>query len=232
MDIKITTTDEGFPQIKWTQDVAYSSNGAEMNRKFTRYGLAILAVSVMLFFGGSFYGAFYVFFIGGTVLALKVGPPLKGETYERWKLTPVTEPRDALATAVRYGNDLQFQVIWAGGTRSDGAMFEVPLNSFDAFEMGTLDDWFRQPGDIKRFMENSAIVIHPREQESKCVALHYRPRGELRALHEALTRVFIIERPAILAHLARLTAASPNLAAQAVPPQPALNDDDDVPDRL
>lgn len=211
MRIESATSPEGWPSVTWVQQWPVTSKGMQDIRKATIRAAIVVAVAILAFVAGgpgNGWVGMSILIWGLIWVAFKSGPP-PGFKWEVWAKKPVTVDCEAQAFVEQRGDSLRFA--WRFRTRA-GEVFgdEVPLDSFTAFEVGALSDWFTAPQDEGDFGGARGVMIHVQGEGPKCVAAHFGAPADLATLEERLTASFIHSRPALSARLKPPAPAAPS----------------------
>jgi hypothetical protein len=226
IDVAVDKTPQGLPSVSWLQQVPIEKRGSRMLRQFMFGGIVIGAVLGAMvghrdngpgLFSGIVVGAIF-----GFVVALgTVNKSMEKPTQQQWAEKPVLVECPAYARLEGAPGAYMFTF---GFTSPKGELLgdSVPLDSFEAFEFGSLNEWFSDSEDRQVFGDCFGIVIHAGIEGTKPVAVHSGAKADLNKLHATLTALFVNNRPALQPRLKRPPRAPAGRRA----------DDDDIPDEL
>jgi hypothetical protein len=224
--VKVTEdsrSEQDFPLLRWEQDVP---TGESLHAVEQSMGLKIATV-VMVFVFAAVYaaseqmwaGVIAAVVVGGVMLRgdqmLKSGltvwgvhvkgpepPPGAAEAERRARATPLfgKEFCKALVLPHEKTKELFFSV-FRGTDPGDGSCVgSVPLDSIQAFELGTAEEWFRDfaQGELRRMgpTANSWVIVAPTLGHGLLpVAESGGTKAAIAALHGLLTKRFVIAAP-------------------------------------
>ena len=223
--VETERTAQGYPRVTWVQQLVKEAQGTRLRRQ-----AIIWAIVIGTLIGGSagaskpdlgVVGGIF----GGIIICLIIalgafGNSMKNPSQREWADKPVVVDSPAYAQLEGTPGALMFS--WGFQTPKGEVVGDaVPLDSFDTFEFGTLDEWFSGPDDRKGFGDCYGIVLHAKEG-TKCVAAHAGSKADMSRLHATLTSLFVDNRPVLQPRVRRPPASSN------APPRR----DDDVPKSL
>jgi hypothetical protein len=196
MEVIPGLTTGGLPQVEWTAQLATTTQGDRWRNLWILFGalLGFVGGLVGSGFGAGIAGAVVI----GGLFAGSFNKSLVKPGQREWAETPILKPFKGQAFVTRLDNgELMFNSVFDVPDREIiGAM--IPLSSFDEFESGMMNDWFASSTDMGAYGNCRCIVVHPKYEGTKCVAVHGGSYADISRLHGELTRQFIARRLEII----------------------------------
>lgn len=191
-----TTTDEGYPELQWVQQLQKTTRGKRAY-KYVFFGSALLGGMLGFFIdpAAAILGALF-----GTAAGTALWNNMMASGSEKsWQQSAVT--KDSAGRAwVEPGSDGALEFFWEiEDVKGDVFGDHVPVDSFDAFEKCRMDEYFTGPADGAVYGQCIGILLHAKglgpKDGPKCIAVHDGPVVDIAGLLGALTRTFILSRP-------------------------------------
>lgn len=175
---------------------------------------------------GAFLGAG-----GGSMLFAKSLRNNQGQ--QEWANKPVLVPLEGQAFLTRAPDGmLVFNWFFATPTKEKFGD-SLPLSSVEAFQAGSMNEWFSGAEDRRKYGDCLAIVLHSPDEGTKLVVMHGGSRADIQMIHSALTKAFISGRRGLQttrAQPAQVTGR-PTVSVSFAPPKPSTRPVTETPPR-